>query len=930
MPTLHFLTDPSPLSQQVAQFLADMKAEVTLLVAPTAGAARRIGHWIETSGGKPPPTAQPMQALLPSRDDIATPVERCLAWAEALKHLHPSQLQTLFWKERPESTAELLKAGRNFNHLCDQLAEAGLDPASLQWPATPQGSFDEGRWAAITTLHRLYLERLQDWSLRDPNDLRLEQIQAPASQIQGLVIAGVADLPHAFQRYAQQLEQSGSRVDVLVWNPGQASPESFDPWGRPLPAIWNECLIDLEEAQIHVAASSQDEARAAVAKTVRTRSALVCTDPKLHSLLACEISSHGHEAYRPDGDALIACQAAKLALGWEAFRQSQDLRELRSLLELPAFCRALDTDRPLSQTVALTAIDHLLGKTIASTLDAAWLASPALATDAPTGHNQLRPTIRRLLGTVRARLNTSALELLANAFPDNDTARPASAKQVIDIGRRLESSPALKEWSEGARGQHLPVQILAQALRAERLQTPATADAITLNGWLEAPWLSEDRLVLCGLCEGQLPQTFDGDPFLPDSIRPALGLSHNAQRLARDAYLLASLAAAHPGDCLQLSYSKYNNEGDPNKPSRLLLRTALDQLPARVRHLTQAGASARPRPRRQTAWRWQLPGELPLVKKISPTQFEAYLACPFRFCLEKVMGYERAPEASHEMDASVFGNLIHKTLEKFGRELIPTGKAMLRLNESGIRQRTGQLLEQEAHAQFGAQPAPAVRIQLASAAARLQAFSRVQAECFAGGWQILDVERKLDAESTQALSIGPLQLSGIIDRIEQQVDTGLLRVLDYKTFSSLQKPVQTHFAPASHNWLPAAQIELQSVTGNPQKTWKNLQLPLYRKILEHWYPGECATLSPQTAYFVLPSDPNESGIYAFEELSDETYHSALECAEAVTRHIADGVFWPPQPFRGTWDDPFAPLFVNGPPEHCVAPATIQLLKGGFR
>jgi ATP-dependent helicase/nuclease subunit B len=951
MPTRHFLRSSDTLSQQVAQHLSGMETAGTLLIAPTGGAARRIVQLLEASGKKAPATAQPMQALLPERDDMATPVERCLAWAEALRRLPQQHLQTLFWKETPQTTAELLKAGRNFNKLCDQLTEAGLEPATLQLPDTLQGSFDEGRWAAITALHQIYIARLDRWSLRDPNGLRLEQIHTPDTRVSRLVIAAVPDLPRAFERYAEQLEQGGANVDILIWNPTDAALDDFDTWGRPHPELWNERLIDLSEGQIHVAATAQDEARSAVASAVKSQTCLVAADPNSNTLLASEISSHGRKPYLPEGEALIACQAAKLALGWEEFRQSQDLRSLRRLLELPAFCRALDTEDHLSQTDALIAIDHLLGKTIAATLEAAWLASLALANEAPSPHTTIRPKIRRLLDTVRARLHTSALDLLEIAFPESPR-RSSAAERVIRIGRSLENSPALIEWRKDAGGDQLPVQIFAQAIRSERLQTPAHEDAITLNGWLEAPWLTDERLVLCGLIEGRLPQSLDGDPFLPDSIRPALGLSHNAQRLARDAYLLASLAAAHPGEHLRLLYSKYNSEGDPNKPSRLLLRTPLEALPARVRHVTKASASERARPRRQTDWRWQLPGELPTVDKISPTQFEAYLACPFRFCLEKVMGYKSAPEASHEMDAAVFGNLIHKTLENFGLEVIPTGKAMLQLDESAIRKRTQQLLEQEAKAQFGAQPAPAVQVQLASASARLNAFARIQAECFAEGWQILEVERKLDADGDHPLTIGSLKLSGIIDRIEQHSVTGALRVMDYKTFSAVKTPAQTHFAPESHNWLPAALID-RSAAGDSRppavqeggrlspnaagsklknKTWKNLQLPLYRKILEHWYPGECAAHAPETAYFVLPSDPNESGIYPFDELAEtmnpHAYTAALACAEAVAQQITDGVFWPPQPFRGSWDDPLAPLFVNGAPEECIAAETIEKLKGG--
>jgi len=872
-----------------------------------------------------------MQALLPERDDVGSPVERCLAWAEALRKLPESQLRTLFWKQSPQTTAELLKAGRNFNSLCDRLAEAGLSPETLQLPEQPGGSFDQGRWLAIAALYKDYLECLKVWSLRDPNDVRLEQIKEPTQPPSRLVIAGVPDLPRAFELYANQLEKDGTAVDVLIWNPRNAPESSFDPWGRPIPEIWNSREIDLDQAQIHVAASAQDEARTAVSASVEAATGLVAADPNLHALLASEILSQGRQPYLPEGEHLISCEAAMLALGWEEFRLGKDLRRLRRLLELPAFCRALDTEHPIAQNDALIAIDHLLGKTIAATLDAAWQASPALPESAPIYKSQLRSKIRRLLGSVRARLGASALDLIEAAFPQQAT-RPQSAQRVMQIGRKLENSPALRNWLADSPNGQVPVQILTQAISREQLQAPASEGAITLNGWLEAPWLPQERLVLCGLIESRLPQSLDGDPFLPDSIRPALGLSHNEQRLARDAYLLDALLATRPADHVRLSFSKYNNDGDPNKPSRLLLRTALDELPARVQHVAEASASARTRPRRQTSWRWQLPEELPAVTRISPTQFESYLACPFRFCLEKVLRYENAPQASHEMDAAVFGNLIHKTLEDFGREIIPMGKAMLQLDEPTIRKRVQLLLEQAARLQFGSQPAPAVQVQLASAVARLHAFARIQAECFAEGWIILDVERKLEAEGTAPLAIGTLQLSGIIDRIEQHAETGALRVMDYKTFSSLKRPRETHFAPASHNWLLAAQIELQVGTRVTNKSWKNLQLPLYRKILEHWYPSECAAQPPETAYFVLPSDPNESGIYAFDELSEtlnpDAYIAALECAEAVAQQITAGVFWPPQPFRGTWDDPLAPLFVNGAPENCIAPETIEQLKGG--
>ena len=103
------------------------------------------------------------------------------------------------------------------------------------------------------------------------------------------------------------------------------------------------------------------------------------------------------------------------------------------------------------------------------------------------------------------------------------------------------------------------MQIFTQAIQSEQLQEPAIDEVITLNGWLEAPWLPEAKIVLCGLTEGQLPQSIDGDPFLPDCICPELRLSHNEQRLARDAYLLDALLANRSADDVHLSFSKFNN-----------------------------------------------------------------------------------------------------------------------------------------------------------------------------------------------------------------------------------------------------------------------------------------------------------------------------------------------------------------------------------
>ena len=139
--------------------------------------------------------------------------------------------------------------------------------------------------------------------------------------------------------------------------------------------------------------------------------------------------------------------------------------------------------------------------------------------------------------------------------------------------------------------------------------------------------------------------------------------------------------------------------------------------------------------------------------------------------------------------------------------------------------------------------------------------------------------------------------------------------MDYKTFSAAADPAAN--AEPSAGWLPEAEIRLAIKDREFDKAWIDLQL-LCISILEHWHKQTPNTQNPSTAYFIMPSDPYETAIRPFEELDDganpQAYPSALQCAQAIVENIEQGIFWPPRPFRGNWDDPYAPLFVNGTPE----------------
>jgi ATP-dependent helicase/nuclease subunit B len=173
------------------------------------------------------------------------------------------------------------------------------------------------------------------------------------------------------------------------------------------------------------------------------------------------------------------------------------------------------------------------------------------------------------------------------------------------------------------------------------------------------------------------------------------------------------------------------------------------------------------------------------------------------------------------MDAKLFGTLVHEALEKYGTE------TPLEADAAKIERLVLGYLESSVKRLFGSSPSPAVRVQIAAAQIRLRSFARVQAEQFAAGWRIVSAERKLEADAKNPFQVGPLNLSGKIDRIEKNELTGEWRVLDYKTHPKATPPAKKHFSPRLFSeWLPSAELEFHNGKRQVKKRWADLQLPL--------------------------------------------------------------------------------------------------------
>jgi RecB family exonuclease len=268
------------------------------------------------------------------------------------------------------------------------------------------------------------------------------------------------------------------------------------------------------------------------------------------------------------------------------------------------------------------------------------------------------------------------------------------------------------------------------------------------------------------------------------------------------------------------------------------------------------------------------PGRRP-IEQMSPTAFRAYLACPYRFYLQYVVGLAEVSNEALELDGAAFGSLLHEVLRCFADE-----GARDSSDPVEIAAALDALLDQCAQPRFGQHPIAAVRVQLEQMRFRLRSFANQQADWYGQGWRIAHAEVTPNAgKVTLEVDGRPFRLTGRIDRIDVHRQTGQHAVLDYKSSDAGDAPEQVH-RYGGH--------------------WVDLQLPLYR----HLARGLGLDGPLRLGYVVLPKDATRTG-FALAEWTEQQLGEADEVARQVVRKVREEVYWPPAELRPGRIDPFA-------------------------
>lgn len=878
-----------------------------LVVVPTRQSGRRLREAVAAYAARHAQAAFPPRVLTPDRliapDAVAgtaTRLESLLAWTDVFRGLDLDAFRQVFPVDPPaRNFTWALRLAQEFGRLQGTLAETGLLLADV--PAKAGADFPEAeRWQQMAGLEQLHAARLRALKLRDVQAARLRLAAAPIlpAGVQRIVLLSTPDpLPLALQAVA--VHARTVPVDVVVFAPtGEAA--AFDAWGRPVVEAWTERVLGLPEFErrVQLCADPAEQARRVVALAGSYGAAegvlaVGVADPEILPLLETGLRHAGLVGFNPDGRSRRGDRLFQLLGALAGLAREDSFTALKILARCPDFLEFLRTrlSPRFSAAEFLASLDRVHSGHLPPDLAEVRRHLPGSAELAVVAE------LRTVLTTGVFPENAAAALGMIFAGRRFELVRPAEALTAeaaevwTEVMREIKSATAWFEDVTVAEWWDVALRLYGESTRSDE----KAAGAVELQGWLELLWEDAPHLVVAGLNDGTVPDAVVGDPFLPESLRERLGLKTNAARFARDAYLLQALAVCRAqAGRLDLLLGKTSGAGDPLRPSRLLLRCADAELPRRVEFLFRPVESARDNPPWRRAWPLG-PARVAAPGRVAVTALRAWLDCPFRFYLARVLRMEVVDPAKTELDALDFGTLCHAALEAMG-------------SDPGLRDCTDAKtlrefllagLEAEMAKRFGPVLTLPLIVQLESARQRLSRAAEVQAQTRAEGWVIVAVERKIELE------VGGLVVSGKIDRIDRHEHTGAIRVLDYKTSDQPAQPADAHVRLTRRDETAREFARFIGEDGREQ-VWRDLQLPLYLRALAAEFPGGITA-----GYFNLPKASTETGIALWDGYTPELAAAAWRCVEGVVGAIRAGEFWPPnENVRPEYDD-FSRLFHHG-------------------
>jgi len=909
--TRHFLGWNRPALDAAAEWILteykQLNNELDLgsirLVVPGGRAARvLLGNLVDLCAKQnilliPPVILTPLEipsAVLGVPGQHASKLTLRLAWIQALQTCDPDMLSELI-PDPPESERwdQWIGIAGWIAGVAGELCDAGMRMNSVAEHASMLlDESDSQRWTTLGQIQTRYERIINDLGVIDDRLASMDRVQRddPADHPESsLIIIGMPQLG-SIARGAIDRDQCS--VVSLVFAPDSLA-DRFDDLGCVLTQQWANAHLDIDESRIifeHDPASMCQRALTQLAlqgDPIDTSSCVIGLADEtmigqLERLARLTGSKQGTELHSPSGTTASNTPPGQLVTLIHQHLCGGTFDTLSKLIRHPSFQHALTTKYSESADAQirppawwLKAVDRIRQDHVQTSI-----------VQIPSGtYIEYAKDAQFVLGATNDLLTPLIDQEHIDQPLDHWAQRLAQTLEQIYTGIELDQQSEhdrpnidgikairkiIDEISQAEQiGQVMPVvsapeavSLLLDRLGETRIAETLNRDAIETLGWLELPLDPAPVCVVVGMSEACVPGTITHDPLLPGSLRNALGMMTNEDRLARDTYLMTAINASR--DAVFMC-ARNGDKNDPITPSRLLLKSSGPTLANRVRRFVdpkldqpskyKLAIGSKPGDHDQFRKQLRVADDFVTPTTLRVTDFDSYLKSPASWYLERHIGLNELDTDIRELTPILMGNLIHSVLEGFGKD-----PSMRDLDDAeAINTALTHLLDQESMLQFGKKPPAAVLVQTQLLSYRLEWFAIQQAQRRRDGWSITHTEWSPDTSHPPSIMVDDqlMGLRGKVDRIDIHND-GRIAIIDYKTgkITDARKAHQSKDA------------------------WKKLQLPLYRHIVAQLFGDQPLALG----YAGLPATQNEP-VWSFAKWNDEELQSADEAASDVVRDI---------------------------------------------
>ncbi len=333
-------------------------------------------------------------------------------------------------------------------------------------------------------------------------------------------------------------------------------------------------------------------------------------------------------------------------------------------------------------------------------------------------------------------------------------------------------------------------KLFRQMVRNERL--PFEGEpllGLQVMGILESRNLDFDNVIIMSASEGVLPPATGNVSFIPYSIRKAYGLPETDHHDAMHAYVFYRLMQR-----AKRVFLIYNTSEENTEVSRFVRQIA-QETDIIVEYATVSSAVTIEDPRQITVEKsakvmdrlFDFTSKKDLSSRFSPSALNSYLDCPLKFYFRYVQELYEKEEMAEEVDAMVFGNIMHQVMEALYRPFDRDDRRMVTAEDvKALKKEADEKIAAEFAHQFGEEGEDfhfEGQNLLAREIIRKMVLKVLDYDLSRAPFELLGVEAGekkgivMDiALESYGLSVG---LKGIIDRIERK--DGVVRIVDYKT-----------------------------------------------------------------------------------------------------------------------------------------------------